>query len=95
MRSNALTMRQAEGNVPALDARLDQHVQVLRDRAAAGIDDEILVVGHLSGAIMAASVIARASLLDPRLALHGPRISMLILGQWLPLLGTLPPAVAF
>lgn len=95
MRSYAFTTRQAEGNVPALDARLDQHAQVLRDRAAAGIDDEILVVGHSSGAIMAASVIARASVLDPQLALYGPRISMLTLGQWLPLLGTLPPAVAF
>lgn len=95
MRSYAFTTRQAEGQVPELDTRLDQHALTLLQRVASSVDDEVLVVAHSSGAIMAASVVARAFRLDPQLGLRGPRISMMTLGQWLPLLGTLPPAVAF
>ena len=95
MRSYAFTTRQAEGKVPALDARLDQHAQTLCARVASSVDDEVLVVAHSSGAIMAAAVVARVSRLDAELGQRGPRISMMTLGQWLPLLGTLPPAVSF
>jgi hypothetical protein len=95
MRSYAFTTRQAEGQTPELDTRLDQHARTLVQRVAAGVDDEILVVAHSSGAIMAASIVARAFLLDAELGLRGPRLSMMTLGQWLPLLGTLPPAVSF
>lgn len=60
MRSMACLVRQGEDRAPTLEQRLDTlaaHVaEVLRDPLA----DEVLVVGHSSGALMAVCVLARA-----------------------------------
>lgn len=56
---------------------------------------EILVVGHSSGAIMAASIVARALRLDPQLCQHGPVLSLLTLGHCIPMLACLPQAISF
>lgn len=57
--------------------------------------DEILIVAHSSGSIMATAALARALVLDPQLAQRGPRLSLLTLGQWSPLLSSLPTATRF
>jgi hypothetical protein len=96
MRSYAFTARQGRNETPDLEARLDLLAERVRDRIEQAQDDEVLVVGHSSGAMMAISILARA--------LHGaqvsssassPRVALLTLGQWIPLLGLLPGADRF
>jgi hypothetical protein len=94
MRSYAFTRQQALGRTPDLEAVLDAHAQRLAQRLATGGDDEVLVVGHSSGAIMAVAVVARALRLRAG-ASGSPTLSLLTLGQCIPLLATLPPAQAF
>jgi hypothetical protein len=95
MRSYAFTARQARAEVPDLEQRLDELAQQLVQRVRAQTDDEVLVVGHSSGAIMAASIVARALQLVPALANGRTRLALLTLGQWIPLLGLLPMATGF
>jgi hypothetical protein len=94
MRSYAFTRRQALGRTPDLEARLDAQAARLAQRLAEGIDDEVLVVGHSSGANMAASIVARALRRSPAGA-KTPQLSLLTLGQWIPLYGLLPQADGF
>lgn len=94
MRSYVLTHLQATGRAPELEQRLNQLAQQLAQRLREGGDDEVLVIGHSSGAIMACSVVSRA------LALNGdkppsPRLSLLTLGQCIPMLGLVPQAHGF
>lgn len=91
VRSYAFTRLQALGRTPALEARLDAHARKLAERLASGQDDEVLVVGHSSGAIMAASIVARALALQAAPA----RVSLLTLGQCIPMLSTVPQAGRF
>ena len=96
MRSYHFTARQALGQTPDLEERLDAQADKLAQRLAQGDDDEVLVVGHSSGAIMAAIVVARALQRSPQLLQQRHRrLSLLTLGQWLPLLGVLPMAARF
>jgi hypothetical protein len=95
MRSYAFTARQGRGDVPALEQRLQALAQQVVGRVRSGIDDEVLVVGHSSGAIMAASILARALRMEPTLAAGRCRLALLTLGQWIPLLGLLPMARPF
>jgi hypothetical protein len=95
LRSYAFTARQAGGLAPQLDARLEQHAETLLARIHSGIDDEVLVVGHSSGTMMAATVLANTLRRDPQLGSRGPVVSLLTLGQWMPLLSTLPKAERF
>ena len=90
-----INRRQALGQTPELEARLDQHAQALLNCLAGSKDDELILVGHSSGAIMAVSVMARALRIDPDLGRRGPRVALLTLGQWIPLMGCLPQAQAF
>jgi hypothetical protein len=93
MRSYAFTALQAQGRTPDLEARLDQHAAQLAQRLGDCADDEVLVVGHSSGAIMAASIAARA--LSAASYEARPVLSLLTLGQWIPLLGLAPQARQF
>lgn len=95
MRSYAFTARQSLGLVPELDARLEEFALKVVSRARENIDDEILIIGHSSGSIMAASVVARAIQLSPELLQLGPPISLITLGQCIPMLATLPGAKEF
>lgn len=95
MRSYAFNRRQALGQTPELEARLDQHALTLLSCLAASKDDELILVGHSTGAIMAVSVLARALRVDPDLGRRGPRVALLTLGQCIPLLGCLPQAKGF
>ena len=51
--------------------------------------------GHSSGTIMAATVLAKALRLDPSLGNYGPALSLLTLGQCMPMLACLPEAQDF
>ena len=96
MRSYAFTARQAMGLAPDLEQRLDEQAVRLAQRLREAEDDEVLVVGHSSGAIMAAAIVARALRLSPGIAARDrPVLSLLTLGQWIPLLGLLPQAQSF
>ena len=95
MRSYAFNALQAQGLTPDLEQRLDAHAQTLVDRVMAAEHDEVLLVGHSSGANMAASVLARACRLNPAVAQQTTVLSFLTLGQWIPSLGTLPMAHAY
>lgn len=95
MRSYAFTARQARDEVPDLEARLDELAQDLVARVSAQQDDEVLIVGHSSGAIMAATIVARALQSSPNLLCGRTTLALLTLGQWIPLLGLLPMAHRF
>jgi hypothetical protein len=97
MRSYAFTRLHARG-VPALEARLDAMAESIAGRIAAAEDDEVLVVGHSSGPILAVQALSRAlHLLQERNAPRGQRpvVSLLTLGQCIPILGLLPEASRF
>ena len=98
MRSYAFTAQQAQGQVPALDDRLAEHARTLLAAVSGGDADEVLLVAHSSGSIMAATVLAKALAIDPTLgrgANGTTTVSLLTLGQWIPLLGCLPQANDF
>jgi hypothetical protein len=95
MRSYAFTAKQSKGQVPELEARLTAFAQQVIARAKQNKDDEILVVGHSSGAVMAVAVMARAWALCPELPSFKAKLGLLTMGQCLPMLGLLPGADTF
>jgi hypothetical protein len=60
MRSYAFIRRQVLGRTPELEARLDAQAAQVAERLRGAQDDEVLVVGHSSGANNAVQVVARA-----------------------------------
>lgn len=95
MRSYAFNALQAQGKTPELEQRLQAHARTLVDKVLLGGYDEVLLVGHSSGASMAASILGKALALNPEIARQKTKLSFLTLGQWLPALGTLPVARSF
>lgn len=95
MRSYAFNALQAQGKTPELEQRLQAHARTLVDKVLHGGYDEVLLVGHSSGASMAASTLGKALALNPEIARQKTTLSFLTLGQWLPALGTLPEARSF
>lgn len=65
-------------------ARVDRFANHLRAVAAAGEVDEILVIGHSSGAGMAIETAARALEVDPGFGRTGPEVAVLTVGTSLP-----------
>lgn len=95
MRSASVILRQGRGQLPALEERLDAFAARLVELGADPSLDEVLVVGHSSGAMLAASVVARALARDPALFGSGGRVALLTLGQCIPVLSYQPEAAAF
>ena len=95
MRSASVILRQGRGQLPALEQRLDAFAARLIELGADPGIDEVLLVGHSSGAMLAASVAARALARDPSLFGPGGRVTLLTLGQCIPVLSYQPEAVAF
>ena len=101
LRIYAFSAQQGLGLLPDLEARLDQfadHIvrQSYSDHdadadpgsvAAGTAPDEILLIGHSTGTIMASSVLGRVLAQRPDL-----KISLLTLGQCLPIVSMLPTA---
>ncbi len=95
LRSYAFVGRMGRKPVAELEVRLDAMAVALCQRMQQNRDDEVLVVGHSLGSIMAVSVLARALRRDPQLSRRGPALGFLTLGHCLPLLSNLPAAQGF
>ena len=77
-------------NPPELEVRMAEFAEIIAE-ALTGDVDEVLVVGHSSGAHLAVSVLAdliRAG----RVPAHGPALGFLSLGQVVPMVSFLPKA---
>ncbi len=86
MRLYGFSHDQAAGRVAALEARVDQMAQAIRQAVAdAPSARELLIVGHSTGATLAASALARALRDDPSLGRQGPSLGLLTLGHCIPL----------
>lgn len=64
-----------------LGLRLDRIAREIEAAARGGEVDEILVVGHSLGAVLAIDLLDRALRLDPALGQLGPRVSFLTVGS--------------
>lgn len=95
MRSASAILLQAQGGLPEMEARLDAFAARLCALTLHPMVDEVLVVGHSSGAMLAASVVARALVRAPDLGEPGSRLSLLTLGECIPVLSYQPQAHAF
>jgi hypothetical protein len=103
MRSTRFILRQARGKVPELEGRIDEFAA--RVDAALGDEtvDEVLVVGHSSGAMLAVSTAARALARRAGASAHAagqalrstPPLSLLTLGECIPMLSYQPEAHGF
>jgi hypothetical protein len=89
MHDYAFTARRMGANPPELEARLAEFAARIRAAMAAGAD-EVLVVGHSSGAHLAVSVLA--DLIRRGVPDGGPALSLLTLGQVVPMVSFLPKA---
>jgi len=81
-------------NPPALEARLGDFADRIAEALAGdrdGAPDEVLVVGHSSGAHLAVSVLADL-LRAGRVPADGPALGLLTLGQVVPMMSFLPGA---
>ncbi|WP_439156543.1 hypothetical protein [Yoonia sp.] len=77
-------------NPPALEARINDFTDQIA-QAWRGDVDEVLIVGHSSGAHLAISVVADLIRLG-RVPTDGPRLALLTLGQVVPMVSFLPRA---
>jgi hypothetical protein len=73
---------------PAINAGAERLIAVARANAA----EEIVVVGHSGGGVIAPAVMARALELDPNVGRHGPRVILMTLGSIMPGAGLHPKA---
>jgi hypothetical protein len=107
LRLIAFVRQQATGELPALDVRLDEMAARLVEAVEARMRQpgavalrEIMVLGYSSGSIMAASVLARAmpklaDVVDSRRTNKGTTLSLVTLGQCIPIAAEWPGARRF
>jgi len=107
LRLYAFMRQQALGEVPALDARLDEMAVRLVEAVEARMRQpgalplkEIMVIGYSSGTIMAATVLARAmpkltDVVDSRRTNKGTTLALVTLGQCIPIAAEWPEARRF
>jgi hypothetical protein len=107
LRLYAFMRQQAIGEVPALDARLDEMAARLVEAVEARMRQpgarplkEIMVIGYSSGTIMAAKVLERAlpklvDVVDSRRTNKGTTLALVTLGQCIPIAAEWPGARRF
>jgi hypothetical protein len=99
MRSTRFILRQARGATPDLEARIDAFGERIAAAWTRGAFDEVLVVGHSSGAMLAVSAVSRAlaaSRLDGGSGSGAVvPLSLLTLGECIPMLSYQPEAQQF
>jgi pimeloyl-ACP methyl ester carboxylesterase len=83
------------GKRPDWGERLDAFARDVVDAAQEHESDEIIVVGHGFGAVLAINVLSRAFSRDGALVTRGPRMALLTLGASLPTVGFNPEAKGF
>jgi hypothetical protein len=74
----------ARGDPSCFDAPVDACARRIVAAAAENAADELLVIGHSGGGMLAPIVLARALELDPDVGRRGPRLVMLTLGSLMP-----------
>ncbi len=72
------------GRRPDVDARLDQFAETLIARAREAAVDEIVMVGHSLGAMLALDILVRALARDPELTRRGVAVCVLTVGATIP-----------
>ncbi len=77
-------------NPPELEARMAEFTNIIAEALNEDVD-EVLVVGHSSGAHLAVSILADL-IRDGRVPAKGPTLSFLSLGQVVPMVSFLPEA---
>jgi pimeloyl-ACP methyl ester carboxylesterase len=82
----------ASGRRPDYEARLDAFTDYVQARISAAKIDEVLFVGHSTGALTAVELTARLLNRDERLGHEGPALSLLTLGSSLPIVAMQPQA---
>lgn len=88
-----VTLRRfARGSATWLDQAIDIGAQRLIAVALANAADEIVVVGHSAGCVIASAVMARALERDPELGRRGTRLVLLTLGSVVPAVALHPAA---
>lgn len=75
--------------------RLDVFADEVTDAVRESKADEVVIVGHGFGAVLAINVLGRALARDGALGRHGPRVALLTLGASLPVVGFNPEAKGF
>jgi len=75
--------------------RMDLFAADIADTVRASKADEVVIVGHGFGAVLAINVLGRALARDGALGRHGPRVALLTLGASLPAVGFNPEAKGF
>jgi pimeloyl-ACP methyl ester carboxylesterase len=79
------------GRRPDLNVRLERFAETLIARTGDAALDEIVIVGHSMGAILALEVITRALAREPQLGSRGPTVCLVTVGSTIPKF-TLHPA---
>lgn len=92
MASHTFTAGQARCLSPSLNRRLDDWAGAIAAAANSSAVDEVLVVAHSSGPLLAVSAMARVLPLLDASAPGRPALSLLTLGQCLPMLSARPEA---
>ncbi|WP_331327481.1 alpha/beta hydrolase [Methylobacterium fujisawaense] len=82
----------ANGRRPDYAARLEAFADYVQSRICGADAEEILLVGHSTGALTAAEVAARLLARDEQLGRDGPALSLLTLGSSLPIVAMQPGA---
>ncbi len=90
MHDYAFSARYKGANPPALETRMKAFGDLIAAALAEDVD-EVLVVGHSSGAHLAVSILADI-IRDGRLPQDGPKLAFLSLGQVVPMVSFLPKA---
>ena len=80
-------LRYARGEPSCFDHYIEAGAQRLVAIVNAKAADEIVVVGHSGGGVLAPAVVARALELDPELGNHGSRVVLLTPGSLMPGIG--------
>ena len=89
LRSYAFTTEYGLGKVPELDGRIMQFTDRVAGYLETSTDDEVLIVGHSSGANMAVSMLARLLRANPAAGTRVPAWALLTLGGSIPMQGLL------
>jgi hypothetical protein len=86
MRLYGFSHAQAEGRVAELEPRVDAMASLIAQAARESPEcQELLIVGHSTGATLAASALSRVLARNPDLGHTGPQLNLLTLGHCIPL----------
>lgn len=91
MHDYAFSARWRGANPPDLEARMAEFAEIIGQALARDEVDEVLVVGHSSGAHLAVSILADLAR-QGRVPANGPALGFLSLGQVVPMVSFLPKA---